>query len=51
MKTYIFTASETGVNVDFETTIQAAEEPGFWECYELAASHGCAFWTCEEVGA
>lgn len=51
MKTYIFTASKTGENVDFETTIQAKAEPDFWGCYELAASHGCEFWTCEEAGA
>lgn len=51
MATYAFTASKTDENVDFYTTITAADEPGFWECYELAASHGCEFWTCEEVGA
>ena len=50
MKTYIFTASKTGENVDFSTTITAAEEPGFWECYELAQEHDCEFFYLEVIG-
>lgn len=49
MRTYIFQASVDGVNIDYEETIQAATEPGFWSLEEIAQSHGCAFWTCEEV--
>ena len=49
MLTYIFQASVDGVNIDYEETIQAATEPDFWSLEEIAESHCCAFWTCEEV--
>lgn len=35
--------------VDLKTGGEKQAEPGFWDCYELAASHGCELWTCEEV--
>lgn len=49
MRTYILQASFDGVNIDYEETIQAATEPDFWSLQDMAESHGCTFWTCEEV--
>lgn len=49
MKTYLFTASKDGTDVDFETVIRSDSEPSFWDCYELAQSHGCELFTCEEA--
>lgn len=49
MKKWILTASVDAVNIDFETVIESETEPGFWECYELAAAHGCDYFTITEV--
>lgn len=49
MKTYILIMSKNGIWIDAETEIKAENEPGFWECYEIAAAHGCSLWTLEEV--
>ena len=49
MKKWILTASTDGNMVDFETIIESDTEPGFWECYELAALHGCEYFDVQEV--
>lgn len=49
MKKWNFTASRDAINIDFETIIESDTEPGFWDCYELAASHGCEFFDVQEV--
>lgn len=48
MQKWILTASTDGVNIDFETVIESDREPSFWECYELAAAHGCEYFTVAE---
>ena len=49
MKKWYFTASRDAVEIDFETIIESDTEPGFWDCYELAASHGCEFFIVTEI--
>lgn len=49
MKKWILTASIDAVNIDFETVIESDVEPGYWECNDLAASHGCPYWTISEL--
>lgn len=49
MNTYILTMSKDGIWIDAETEIKAENEPGFWECYEIADAHGCELWALEEV--
>lgn len=44
-RAYHLQASKDGSNVDFEDTFISSEVPGFWECYERAAEHGCDFFT------
>ena len=51
MKRYLLTCSVDAVGVDFEQEITATEEPDFWTCYEIAAAHGCEWFTLEEVEA
>lgn len=47
-KNYLLTCSKDGINIDFETTIKAIQEPDFWTCYDIAMSHGCEFFdVCE----
>ena len=50
MKKYYLICSVDGIDIDFETTIEATEEPSFWECYNIAADHGCDYWTLSEEG-
>ena len=33
--------STDGNMVDYDEIIESEEEPGFWECYEIAEAHGC----------
>lgn len=49
MKKFELTASKDGVAIDYAKTIYAKEEPGFWTLENLAADHGCDFWTIEEI--
>lgn len=49
MHTYILQASIDGVSIDYLETIRADAEPDFWSLYNIAAAHGCDFWTIEEV--
>ena len=43
MRKWILTCSIDAVDIDYEEIIENNEEPGFWECYEIAESHGCHF--------
>lgn len=50
MKKWILTASKDAIEIDFECIIESDEEPGFWECTEIAQEHGCDWWTiCEDI--
>lgn len=49
MKKWHFVASRDGNLIDFETIIESDTEPGFWDCYKLAASHNCEFFDVWEV--
>ena len=49
MKRYELVCSRDGVGIDCFVTIEAECEPGFWTCYNIAAEHGCDFFTLEEV--
>lgn len=45
MKKYVLMCSTDGINIDFETEIQAETEPGFWDCQTIASANGCDFWS------
>lgn len=49
MKNWLITCSADGVEIDYETTIHSDIEPGFWEVYAIAESHGCTFFTVVEI--
>lgn len=49
MHEYILICSVDGVNIDYEEIITADAAPGFWECYHIAESHGCSFFTIDEI--
>lgn len=40
--------STDGNMVDYEEIIESNEEPGFWECYEIAQAHGCEHFTIDK---
>ena len=48
MKKWLLTCSKDGDRINHETTMQADTEPDFWTCYDIAAAHGCEFFTIEE---
>ena len=43
MESYLITASIDGVNIDFETELQSATKPSYYDIYDLCAEHGCPF--------
>lgn len=43
---YHVTLSRDGCDIDAEITLEADTEPDFWDLYDLAAAHGCDFWSC-----
>ena len=47
MKNYILTMSRDAISIYKEITIRAKKEPSFWQCYEIAQSNGCDWWTLE----
>lgn len=49
MRKWELVCSRDGIGIDYTETIEQNEEPGFWMCYEIAAKHGCEFFTCELV--
>lgn len=49
MKNWRLTASRDGVWIDFKTIIESETEPDFWTCYDIAAAHGCDYFTVSEV--
>lgn len=48
-KLYFLTASVDAVGIDFECLMYSDGEPGFWDCNDLAADHGCDWWSIEAV--
>lgn len=45
---WLLTCSVDAVDVDYEQIIDSDEEPGYWECDEIAQAHGCDWWSvCE----
>lgn len=49
MNTYILIMSKDGIWIDAETEIKAENEPGFWECYEIAQKNNCDFFNIMEA--
>lgn len=49
MKTWELICSVDATNIDYVTTIKADQEPDFWTCYNIAAAHGCEFFTIQET--
>lgn len=47
MKSWFLICSTDGDRINYEATIQADSEPDFWTCYDIAAAHGCEFFTIE----
>ena len=49
MKSYLLTCSKDGTDINYVELIERREEePGFWECCEIAERAGCEFFTLEE---
>ena len=48
MSKWILTCSIDAVDVDYDEIIESDEEPGFWDCQEIAEAHGCDFWSLNE---
>lgn len=48
-KLYFLSASVDAVNIDFECLMYSDGEPGFWDCNDLAADHGCDFWSIDKM--
>lgn len=49
MKKWILTCSIDAVDIDYKEIIESNEEPGFWECQQIADEHGCGFWYLDEL--
>lgn len=49
MKKWELTASTDGNMIDYSEILEAEMEPDFWICYEIAAAHGCEFFSVSEV--
>lgn len=49
MKKWSLVASRNGEWIDFETIIESETEPDFRTCYDIAAAHGCDYFTVSEV--
>ena len=45
---WLIECSTDGDMVDYAEIIEAEEEPGFWECQEIAEEHGCELWCLNE---
>lgn len=47
MSKWLLTCSVDAVDIDYEEIIEIEgdEEPGFWDCAEIAEAHGCDWWT------
>lgn len=48
---WIIVCSVDAGKIDYEQEIESAKEPGFWECEEIAQSHGCEFWSLSAAKA
>lgn len=49
MRLFEIVCSIDGDQIDYVETVRAYEKPGFWDCYEIAAAHGCEFFHLEEL--
>lgn len=49
MKKWELTASTDGDMIDYSEILEAETEPDFWTCYEIAAAHGCPYFSISEV--
>lgn len=49
MKKWLLTCSVDGNEIDYEEIIESDEEPGFWECNDIAQDHGCELWSLGEL--
>ena len=43
MENYLITASVDGVNINFETELQSATKPNYYDIYDLCIEHDCPF--------
>lgn len=48
MKKWLLECSIDAVNIDYETVIESETEPAWWDCENIARSHGCEWWSVEE---
>ena len=45
---YYLICSIDGIEIDYESDLgYRDQEPGFWECYEIAEKAGCTFFHLE----
>lgn len=49
MKKWRLVCTIDAVDIDFETIIESEEEPGFWDCEEIAHDHDCEWWSLEAI--
>ena len=48
MRKWILMCSTDADLVDYDEVIESEDEPGFWDCYEIAAAHGCPYFSIYE---
>ena len=49
MKKWEIVMSKDGNDIDAVEIAESENEPGFWECYEIAEKHGCELWYVDEI--
>lgn len=47
MNKYILTMSRDAISIFKEITIEAEQEPDFWQCYELAQENECNYFSLD----
>lgn len=49
MRTWEIVCSTDGNMIDHIETVKSDNEPGFWDCQEIAQNNDCEFWYVEEI--
>lgn len=46
---WLLTMSVDAIDIDAEEVIVSATEPKWWDCENIARSHGCEWWSLEAL--